>query len=339
MLDNTIFHWFVNASDQNGAVTSNNGGHKTFTINISNDPPTIATLIAPLNGSIQTNLRPGFHWAESIDPDPHDQVTYILHYEENDAVITIPIDTNYHELETDMADNSAFSWSVKSMDINGSEITSEIFNFYTDAFPEPPLNFATIEPEDDIAGLGTEVLFMWNSTEDPDPLEELTYRLIYATDWNDHATHITTDLSQDTSVALFLTDNTQYTWMVEAVDGDGFTVESDQGIPKSFVVGTLSIDDANIPREFALFQNHPNPFNPTTKIKYHLPISSHVNLVIYDVMGRSIRLLYNDIQSPGQHSVYWDATNNLGDPVSAGMYIYSIVTEEFIHTKKMVLLK
>ena len=82
------------------------------------------------------------------------------------AVNTIPIDTNYHELETDMADNSAYSWSVKSMDIKWKWNYLEIFNFYTDAFPEPPLNFATIEPEDDIAGLGTEVLFMWNSTED-----------------------------------------------------------------------------------------------------------------------------------------------------------------------------
>ena len=111
--------------------------------------------------------------------------------------------------------------------------------------------------------------------------------------------------------------------MVEAVDGDGFTVESDQGIPKSFVVGTLSIDDASIPREFALFQNHPNPFNPTTKIKYDLPISCHVTIVIYDVMGRSVRLLFNNIQSPGQHSVYWDATNNLGDPVFKDVYLFN----------------
>ena len=275
----------------------NNDGHMTFTINISNDPPTIATLIAPLNGSIQTNLRPGFHWAESIDPDPHDQVTYILHYEENDAVIAIPIDTNYHELETDMGDNSAYSWSVQSMDINGSETTSETFNFYTDAFPEPPLNFSTIEPEDDIAGLGTEVLFMWNSAKDPDPLEEIAYRLIYATDWNDDATHVTTELLQDTSVSLFLNDNNQYTWLVEAVDRDGFVVESDQGITKSFVVGTLSIDNANIPREFALHQNYPNPFNPTTQIKFDLPSEDYVTIAIYDVMGRDIRLLFNNFQA------------------------------------------
>ena len=79
-----------------------------------------------------------------------------------------------------MEDNSVYSWSVKSMDINGGEITSEIFNFYTDALPEPPLNFATIEPEDDIAGLGTGILFMWNSTEDPDPLEDnLSFNLCH----------------------------------------------------------------------------------------------------------------------------------------------------------------
>ncbi|MEC9456824.1 MAG: T9SS type A sorting domain-containing protein, partial [Candidatus Neomarinimicrobiota bacterium] len=101
----------------------------------------------------------------------------------------------------------------------------------------------------------------------------------------------------------------------------------------------LATDLDLIPDVFALHQNYPNPFNPTTQIKYDLPEDAMVSITIYDVMGRSIRSLVNTTQSAGYRSIQWDATNNLGEPVSAGMYIYMIQAGNFTQTKKMVLLK
>jgi hypothetical protein len=101
----------------------------------------------------------------------------------------------------------------------------------------------------------------------------------------------------------------------------------------------LSTDLDLIPEVFALHQNYPNPFNPTTQIKYDLPEDEMVSITIYDVMGRSIKSLVNTTQSAGYRSIQWDATNNLGEPVSAGMYIYMIQAGQFTKTKKMVLLK
>jgi len=101
----------------------------------------------------------------------------------------------------------------------------------------------------------------------------------------------------------------------------------------------LSIDGEMLPTVFALHQNYPNPFNPTTKIQYDLPEDTFVSITIYDVMGRSIRTLMNVKQSAGFHSIRWDAKNNIGEGVSAGMYIYMIQAGEFRSTKKMVLLK
>jgi len=101
----------------------------------------------------------------------------------------------------------------------------------------------------------------------------------------------------------------------------------------------LAIDLDLIPEVFALHQNYPNPFNPTTQIKYDLPEDEMVSITIYDVIGRSIKSLVNTTQSAGYRSIQWDATNNLGEPVSAGMYIYMIQAGEFRQTKKMVLLK
>ena len=101
----------------------------------------------------------------------------------------------------------------------------------------------------------------------------------------------------------------------------------------------LSLVGDLTPEEFALHQNYPNPFNPITQIKYDLPEDALVNITIYDLMGRSIKSLVNSNQSAGYRSIQWDATNNLGEPVSAGMYIYMIQAGEFRQTKKMVLLK
>ena len=101
----------------------------------------------------------------------------------------------------------------------------------------------------------------------------------------------------------------------------------------------LSTHQDVIPLQFALYQNYPNPFNPTTMLRYGLSEDALVTISIYDVMGRSIKLLVNSNQMAGYRSVRWDATNNLGEPVSAGIYIYMIQAGEFRQTKKMVLLK
>jgi hypothetical protein len=101
----------------------------------------------------------------------------------------------------------------------------------------------------------------------------------------------------------------------------------------------LSIDGDLIPEAFALHQNYPNPFNPTTQIRYDLPEDKLVTITIYDVTGRMIKSLVNMNQTAGYRSVRWDATNDHGEPVSAGMYIYMIQSGEFRQTKKMVFLK
>ena len=103
----------------------------------------------------------------------------------------------------------------------------------------------------------------------------------------------------------------------------------------------VSVDEPadNFPREFVLYSNYPNPFNPTTTLRYDLPEDSHVSIMIFDLMGREIRTLINKQQSAGIKSIMWDGTNDLGQPLSAGMYLYRISAGDFHSVKKMVLLK
>ena len=101
----------------------------------------------------------------------------------------------------------------------------------------------------------------------------------------------------------------------------------------------LSINGELSPEVFSLHQNYPNPFNPVTKLRYDLPENVHVNITIYDMLGREVKILINQTQNSGYRSIIWDATNDYGKPVSAGIYLYQIQAGEYMRTKKMVLLK
>ena len=93
------------------------------------------------------------------------------------------------------------------------------------------------------------------------------------------------------------------------------------------------------PKSFKVNQNYPNPFNPFTTLRYDLPKDEFVSITIYDLLGNVINNLVNTNQSSGYRSVQWNATNNQGQPVAAGVYFYSIEAGEFRQTKKMILLK
>jgi len=88
-----------------------------------------------------------------------------------------------------------------------------------------------------------------------------------------------------------------------------------------------------------IHQNYPNPFNPVTTLRYDLPEDALVNITIYDMMGRQIRTLISSQHSAGYKSVQWNATNDAGSPVSAGLYFYMIQAGDFKQTKKMMLVK
>ena len=94
------------------------------------------------------------------------------------------------------------------------------------------------------------------------------------------------------------------------------------------------LPDKIIPREFQLEQNYPNPFNPVTVIKYYIPHITRVKLTITDGLGRLVKTLVNKEQTSGQYSVTFD-----GKKLASGIYFYTLSTDKFIQTKKMILLK
>jgi hypothetical protein len=99
-------------------------------------------------------------------------------------------------------------------------------------------------------------------------------------------------------------------------------------------------DEARIPDRLALFQNTPNPFNPTTTIRYDVPAGgATVRLVVYDVLGRQVRTLVSGFETAGQKQVTWHSLNDEGREVATGVYLVRMHVGSFTDTRKMVLLK
>ena len=131
--------------------------------------------------------------------------------------------------------------------------------------------------------------------------------------------------------------NTEYFYRVSAYVNDFWT---DYSNVISVMLENVNITGTNdIPTVYKVHQNHPNPFNPVTTLRYDLPQDAIVNISIYDMMGRVVNNLVSSQQNAGYKSIQWHATNNAGQPVSAGIYLYTIFAGEFRQTKKMVMLK
>lgn len=90
---------------------------------------------------------------------------------------------------------------------------------------------------------------------------------------------------------------------------------------------------------FGLVQNYPNPFNPNTTISYQISRAGHVDLKIYDVSGHLVRTLVNSEKNKGLHTATWDGKDQVGRPVSSGIYFYRMKSGQFVETRRMVLLK
>ncbi|HFE65557.1 MAG TPA: T9SS type A sorting domain-containing protein, partial [Caldithrix sp.] len=97
--------------------------------------------------------------------------------------------------------------------------------------------------------------------------------------------------------------------------------------------------DSPLISDFALQQNYPNPFNPTTNIAFDLPVSATVQMNIYNSLGQKVRSLVNAFFPAGHHQVQWNALDDAGRSVPAGIYYYQLRTNAFQATHKMMLLK
>lgn len=148
-----------------------------------------------------------------------------------------------------------------------------------------------------------------------------------------------TTFTDTTLVTVGLLSNTRYWWRVRANNFFGTSPWSQLWSYSTAVIGIEPIS-STVPREFALYNNYPNPFNPVTKIRFDVPSvknsagAVNVKLTIYDILGKEIAAPVNEALPPGEFEIQWDAS-----VLPSGIYFYKLAAGDFVNTKRMVLVK
>jgi hypothetical protein len=139
-----------------------------------------------------------------------------------------------------------------------------------------------------------------------------------------------------------LDKNIKYFWEVHAIDSDGAITKCNNSCcfkPSDVATGIYFNTNNTAPLNFALYQNYPNPFNPTTLINFDLPKASKVSIEIYNLRGQKVRTLVDGLMDAGSHSFQFDATDDMGNKLPTGIYLYMFRTIEFQKIKKLTIMK
>jgi len=341
--DNTVYSWEVLAEDLAGAITAAGIGDSIafahFHTNIENENPEPAVLLSPDSVVVLTNT-PTFIWERSFDPDPFESIEYEVHWwyagSEWDSVITE--ETSVTISNPLVEDNQQYFWQVISMDDQDGISQSEDYMFWVDFLPEPPGLFVLTGPEDESAGNSTQPELTWQAAIDPDPFDNVYYQVTIATDsLMEDIVHEGIVILEDYVLPTDLENDTRYYWQVLALDEDSFETVSDIW---TFDVGYLAIDDdLSLPTEFVLDQNFPNPFNPSTTLRYGIPEDVAVTLIIYDIRGNVVKLVDSGTQVAGWYEHIWNGMDESGQQVSTGLYLTRLQAGSYSKVIKMLFLK
>ena len=293
---------------------------------------------------------------EPLNEISREVVNYFLY--ENGNVVDVSQPT-YMDIDHDREhtilgprDPGIYEYFVRAQTGEGISEPSNIVT--TEISNNVPTTFNLIAPEDGTvisvnqATISNTINFIWTNSIDSDGQDlNFTFNICSSTEGESicYDTTMTDRLFQVSAQELvdslsLQSGNNPLIWSVFVSDGIDSVFAND-----SMRVVTLSLDllstvsVSTIPSSFNLHQNYPNPFNPITSLRYDLPEDGLVNITIYDMMGRIVKTLVNSSQTAGYHSINWGATSDRNEPVSAGLYIYTIQAGEFRHYRKMVLLK
>ncbi len=193
--------------------------------------------------------------------------------------------------------------------------------------PNPP---TLISPLDSAVDISLYPTFDW-----ADVAGAIYYRIQIST--NPLFSNLVLDVTQMTNSSYTLLPGvlnycTWYYWRVCAINSNGQGQWSAFRAFKTICQIGISLISSEIPAEYKLYNNYPNPFNPVTKIRYLITKNDFTTLKVYDILGKEIETLVNEKLSPGIYEVSFDGSN-----LPSGMYFYTIRSEDFTDTKRMLL--
>jgi hypothetical protein len=299
----------------------------TFTIMT---PPARTTLLLPANNAINVvsdSVVFVWRWVNTA-------VTYNLQLSTLTSTVTYTGITDTTYKVRNLAKLTNYTWKIEAINPGGTSYYTTGFTFTT--VPAAPAAPTLVAPAANATDVNRLTRFVWTPS-----VNATKYRLQIALD-NTFTTILQDTIRfEDTTLTLTrpLAANTDHFWRVSALNVGG---EGGFSTSRLFTTGILLAvkENEELPGEFALLQNYPNPFNPSTTIRYDVPKSAHVNITIYDVLGRQVATLVNEVQAANRYTVEWNPSG-----LSTGVYFYRIEARSqdgstnFTSVKKLLFMK
>ena len=327
LADNNNYYWRV-TSFNNAGNASNVSSTFIFTTGK-------IILSADLDNAMGVSTSPTLAWNKT-------KGTNIYRLEVNtksDFTGTIAFDnssiTDTLQALSGLSYNTTYYWRVTaSSNALGKISTSSVYSFTT------KLAAATqSSPANNSSDVSLSPMLSWSAVNGADK-----YRL-EVNNKNDFTGTVIFDSDTITTTSKKISGlsyNYHYYWRVTALNDAGNLSDTSSTFIFTTAANVTEVEGSKsvIPDRYALFQNFPNPFNPTTVIRYALPADSRINIVVYNILGQEIRELLNNTETAGYHEVIFNANN-----LASGIYFYRIMAvstdnkKEFVDTKKFILMK
>ena len=326
-IDNKQYYWRVRAGNIGG--WSPWASAWSFTTSL----PMTPVLLSPSNGST-VPPTPLLDWDDAIAA-----TSYRLQVSTDPQFFTTVIDqvsltqSRYQVPGGVLSSYVQYYWRVRARNSGGWSPWVSAWSFTTTV--APPITPVLLSPTNG-STVSTTPLLDWNDVD-----SATSYRLQVSTVANFSTTvidQISSNTSQYQVPGGILSTGTQYYWRVRARNAGGWSPWVSAWNFTTLVfegnISGINLYGNEIPTEFKIFQNFPNPFNPTTKIRFDIASQTEVNLRIYDVVGKEIKTLVDQIMQPGRYEYLFNADN-----LPSGVYFYRIETGEFLEINKMIILK
>lgn len=325
LTQSTTYYWRVSATSPGG--TSGFSSPFAFTTT-SATLPAAPTLISPVNGATNISTTPSFDWF-----DVSGATSFRFQISTSNTFNTTIVDSmnvvlSQFSLPAALTNNTIYYWRVAARNAAGTGPYSTIFNFTTAMLP--PAAPTLLAPPNGSIGISTTDIWLWQGVSGA-----TLYNLQIATDlnFNNSVYNINTNTTLHIMPAGNLQPNTLYFWRVRASNGAGFGNFSTIWNFRTTTSGITSLGGV-IPTEFKLYNNYPNPFNPSTTIRFDIPKNTDVKIMVFDLTGRMISELIDISLQPGVYETNFNASN-----LASGIYYFRIEAGEFNDTKKMMLIK
>jgi uncharacterized lipoprotein YddW (UPF0748 family) len=289
-------------------------------------PPPAPVLAFPLNDAADRPESVSVFWnAHPLASAYHVQVSTDSGFSTNLLVDAAGItDTSY--VIRGLEGQSKYYWKVRANGAGGTGPFAPPFAFTT-GFPATP---ALATPPNLSTDVPVSLTLAWRPAQSPQPV---TYRIQCARNADFSTLVLDSSGVADTTMALNnLQSFTIYFWRVSGTNAVGTS-----GWSSVFRFRTMQVSgvgEEDVPATYALEQNYPNPFNPATTIPFQVPAAVRVTIVLYDILGREVDTLVDEVKPPGRYEVTWSAAAR-----SSGVYFVRITAGGFTSVKRLMLVK